>query len=118
MKLIRTILFLGVFLFAVAVGIVIAAPQYPQAAALAQKLQLYKLQPVANTTIATAGQIQKQLPQLGSVLGIKTEDPAQTKLGSLPQKTIEYARYLYCQGVVEDYAARNLVATPAASVKK
>ncbi len=115
MKFIKTLVTLAVLIAVVGVGIVIAAPKYPQAQMLVEKLHLAVLQPVADETLASAAQIQTKLPQLGTVLGVKTEQIKNSKEASLPQKTMEYARYAYCQQVVQDYEARNGINSSASA---
>jgi len=107
MKLIKIIVAFLVLSGVVSLGIVMAAPQVPQAQLLVEKLHLAALQPLANETLASAQQVQAQLPQLGVVLGVKTEEIRNSKEASLPQKTAEYVRYAYCQEVVKDYESRN-----------
>ncbi|CAN5281754.1 hypothetical protein BH10PAT2_BH10PAT2_1760 [soil metagenome] len=113
MNILKTLLMLVIFAGVAGVGLVIAAPKYPQAAVVVDKLHLAALQPVANETLATTAQLQTQLPKLGSVLGVKTEDIKNSPNASLPQKTFEYARYAYCQQVVQDYESRMGITQPA-----
>jgi len=114
MNIFKTLITLAILAGVAGVGLVIAAPKYPQAQAVVDKLHLAALQPVADETLATTAQIQTQLPQLGSVLGVKTEAiNKDTPTASLPQKTLEYARYAYCQQVVVDYESRYGITRPA-----
>lgn len=106
MQLIKFLVFLVVLAGVAGVGIVIAAPSNPQANMLKEKLHLAPLQPLATETQTTLSQVQTKFPQLGSVLGMKTEELKNSPHASLPQKTAEYARYAYCQQVVQDYEGR------------
>ncbi len=121
MKFLKGLLTLVLLAGVLGVGIVIAAPKYPQAQMVMDKLHLAVLQPVANETLASAAQIQSKLPELGQVLGIKTEAspvPGANKEASLPQKTLEYAKYAYCQQVVKDYEARNGIVSSGSATPK
>lgn len=112
MNIFKTLVTILVLVGVTAVGLVIAAPKYPQAAQVVDKLHLAALQPVANETLATTSQLQTQLPKLGSVLGMQTEAIKSSPNASLPQKTFEYARYAYCQQVVTDYETRMGITKP------
>ncbi len=112
MNILKMLVTIAILAGVAGVGLVIAAPKYPQAQGVVDKLHLAVLEPVANQTLATAGQIQTQLPQLGSVLGMKTEELKNSPNASLPQKTLEYARYAYCQQVVVDYETRMGITNP------
>ncbi len=116
MKIVKIVIGIIVIGFIAGVGVLLAAPSVPQAHQIAEILHLTPLQPVANTIQASTSNLQSQLPNLNNLIGIHTDASASANSQSLPQKTLEYVRYAYCQQVVQDYQTRNsIVPTPLPS---
>jgi len=124
MKFIKSVL-----IFILVLTIVGAGAYYASSRIHNEKLQsalhsLQVLKPLADASIAKAGQLAPMVTQLGKVLGAKDDhsnstnsaqnasssgnlsNESTTKNIPLMEKTFEFARYTYCQQVVSDYEKR------------
>jgi hypothetical protein len=118
MGILKKLLLIVLILVGVGAGLVIAMRYVPQEKWNGTAFSPSQLQPFIASNLAKINQ--NQLAQgfqslRGKVLGVKEEASpsgdasasAKPQSASLPQKTLDYARYSYCKSVVEEYEKNN-----------
>jgi hypothetical protein len=115
MGIIKKLLLLILIFVGITAGIVIATRYMPQEAWNGTVVGPAELQPLIASSIEKAQSIQifqgmKVLQ--GKVLGANETSSSSTEASSaaveasLPQKTLDYARYTYCKAIVEEYETK------------
>ncbi|SRR5258708_34880182 len=124
MKFIKSVLLLILVITIIGAGAYYASSRIHNEKLQSALRNVQMLKPLADASIAKAGQLAPMVTQFGKVLGAKDDhqnstnsaqnasssgnlsNESTTKNIPLVEKTFEFARYTYCQQVIGDYEKR------------